>query len=136
ASRQPAKTPRPTPAAASGGLEAEYSALLAEVLGVAEVSATSNFYDDLGADSLLMARFCARVRSRPDLPNVTIRDVYRAPTIAALAAAGVGRPAVVEDRGQVPAAATATVAPSTPPVRCDVVAAPVRAAGASSPVVD
>ena len=91
ASLQPAKAPRaaPTaPAAASDGLEAEYSALLAEVLGIAEVSATSNFFDDLGADSLLMARFCARVRSRPDLPNVAIKDIYRAPTIAALAAAG------------------------------------------------
>ena len=34
-----------------------------------------------------MARFCARLRKRPDLPNVTIKDVYRYPTITSLAAA-------------------------------------------------
>ena len=76
------------PCPRSSGLEAKYSALLADVLGIADVSATSHFFDDLGADSLVMARFCARVRKRPDLPNVAIKDIYRAPTIAALAAAG------------------------------------------------
>jgi non-ribosomal peptide synthetase-like protein len=100
--RQRVETERPAalvaapvaaPGAALDGLEAGYSAVLAEVLGIASVDATSNFFDDLGADSLLMARFCARVRSNPDLPNVTIKDVYRAPTIAALAAAGAGTPA-------------------------------------------
>ena len=29
-------------------------------------------FDDLGADSMLMARFCARVRKRADLPPVSI----------------------------------------------------------------
>ena len=37
----------------------------------------SHFFDDLGADSMLMARFCARTRKRPDLPTVSIKDVYR-----------------------------------------------------------
>jgi non-ribosomal peptide synthetase-like protein len=36
---------------------------------------------------MMMTRFCARVRKRPDLPNVTIRDVYCNPTIKALTAA-------------------------------------------------
>ncbi|MDN5857801.1 MAG: phosphopantetheine-binding protein, partial [Pseudonocardia sp.] len=77
------------PAAPSGaGIEVGYATLLAEVLGVATVPATSNFFDDLGADSMVMARFCAKVRSKPDLPNVAIKDVYRAPTIAELAAVG------------------------------------------------
>ncbi|WP_232661992.1 Pls/PosA family non-ribosomal peptide synthetase [Pseudonocardia sp. TRM90224] len=83
----PAK-PASVPAGAPNDLEAGYSAVLAEVLGVAEVSPTGNFFDDLGADSLLMARFCARVRTRPELPNVGIKDIYRTPTIAELAAAG------------------------------------------------
>jgi non-ribosomal peptide synthetase-like protein len=82
--------------AGSSDLEAKYSAVLADVLGVGMVSTTSHFFDDLGADSLVMARFCARVRKRPDLPNVAIKDIYRAPTIAALAVARapdvVGRP--------------------------------------------
>ena len=32
---------------------------------VERVSVDSNFFDDLGADSMVMARFCARVRKRP-----------------------------------------------------------------------
>ncbi|MEJ3658463.1 Pls/PosA family non-ribosomal peptide synthetase [Actinomycetes bacterium KLBMP 9759] len=92
----PAKAPRPdakaaaTPAtpAADGDLAAGYAAVLADVLGVPKVADTSNFFDDLGADSLVMARFCAKVRAKPDLPNVAIKDVYRAPTIAELAAVG------------------------------------------------
>ena len=51
------------------------------------VSVDSNFFDDLGADSMVMARFCARVRKRPDLPSVSIKDIYQYPTIKSLATA-------------------------------------------------
>jgi non-ribosomal peptide synthetase-like protein len=51
------------------------------------VSVDNHFFDDLGADSMVMARFCARVRKRPDLPAVSMKDVYRHPTVRALAAA-------------------------------------------------
>src|SRR5207244_3572387 len=47
----------------------------------------SHFFDDLGADSLVMAHFCARVRKRGSLPAVSMRDVYQHPTIRSLAAA-------------------------------------------------
>ena len=87
----PAPVKAPAPTAAPGGLESGYAAVLAEVLGVPDVPATSNFFDDLGADSMVMARFCAKVRTRPDLPNVAIKDIYRAPSIAELAAAGGAR---------------------------------------------
>ena len=50
---------------------------------VERVSVDSNFFDDLGADSMVMARFCARVRKRPDLPSVSIKDIYQHPTIEA-----------------------------------------------------
>ncbi|WP_145379426.1 phosphopantetheine-binding protein, partial [Staphylococcus epidermidis] len=46
-----------------------------------------DFFQDLGADSLVMAQFCARVRKQPDLPAVSIKDIYQNPTISALAAA-------------------------------------------------
>src|SRR4051812_50025889 len=67
------------------GETAEYSSttekalteVLAEVLGVERVAADGNFFDDLGADSMVMARFCARVRKRPDLPPVSMKDVYQ-----------------------------------------------------------
>ncbi|MGF9664137.1 Pls/PosA family non-ribosomal peptide synthetase [Arthrobacter crystallopoietes] len=61
--------------------------VLSGVLAVEHVPVDANFFQDLGADSLVMARFCARVRKQPDLPTVSIKDVYQNPTIAALAAA-------------------------------------------------
>jgi non-ribosomal peptide synthetase-like protein len=73
-------------------LEAAFAELLAGVLDVGEVSVDGHFFDDLGADSMLMARFCARVRKRPDLPSVSMKDVYRYPTVSSLAAASTGPP--------------------------------------------
>jgi non-ribosomal peptide synthetase-like protein len=69
------------------GVEAGFAELLAGVLGVDQVSVDSHFFDDLGADSLLMAQFCARVRKRGNLPSVSMKDVYAHPTIRSLSAA-------------------------------------------------
>lgn len=65
---------------------APFAEVLAEVLRVDEVPVDSHFFDDLGADSLVMAQFCARVRKR-GLPSVSMKDVYANPTIRGLAAA-------------------------------------------------
>lgn len=78
----PAPAPGPPPV-----LETVLAAILAEVLHAERVPADSHFFDDLGADSLVMAHFCARVRKRGELPAVSMRDIYRHPTIAALATA-------------------------------------------------
>ena len=59
---------------------------LSEVLKVERVSAEDNFFKDLGAHSLLMARFCARIRQHPGLSAVSMRDIYLNPTVAKLAA--------------------------------------------------
>jgi non-ribosomal peptide synthetase-like protein len=69
------------------GVETVFAEVLAEVLRVDRVSVDSHFFDDLGADSLVMAHFCARVRKRGNLPPVSMRDVYAYPTIESLAAA-------------------------------------------------
>ena len=69
------------------GFEAAFAELLAEVLHIDRVSVDSHFFDDLGADSLVMAKFCARVRKRGDFPPVSMQDIYRHPTIRSLAAA-------------------------------------------------
>ena len=61
--------------------------MLAGVLGVEQVAVGDDFFHDLGADSLAMARFCARVRKEPDLPAVSIKDVFHNPTVGALAVA-------------------------------------------------
>jgi non-ribosomal peptide synthetase-like protein len=67
--------------------ERVFAEVLAEVMGLDQVSVDSNFFHDLGADSMVMARFCARVRKRPDLPAVSIKDIYEHPTIQSLATA-------------------------------------------------
>ena len=67
--------------------ESSFAEVLAEVVHVERVSVDSNFFDDLGADSMVMAQFCARVRKRQDLPAVSIKDIYQHPTIKSLATA-------------------------------------------------
>jgi hypothetical protein len=62
------------------------AAVLADVLKIDIVPVDSHFFDDLGADSMSMAQFCAKLRKRPELPTVSIKDVYRHTTITALAA--------------------------------------------------
>ncbi|WHT17802.1 amino acid adenylation domain-containing protein [Crossiella sp. CA-258035] len=56
---------------------------LAEVLRVEKVSTSHHFFDDLGADSLLLARFRGRLA---ELAAVSMRDIYLHPTVSALAA--------------------------------------------------
>jgi non-ribosomal peptide synthetase-like protein len=75
------------PAPAADPVLTGYAAVLAEVLQVDTVDPDAHVFDDLGADSMVMARFCARVRKRADLPPVSIKDVYAHPTVRRLAAA-------------------------------------------------
>ncbi|MFG2194385.1 Pls/PosA family non-ribosomal peptide synthetase [Streptomyces sp. NPDC048639] len=82
--RSPATRPYTAPATRTEG---SLAGLLAEVLNLGHVSADSHFFDELGANSLLMARFCARVRKHPGLPSVSMRDIYLHPTITGLATA-------------------------------------------------
>ncbi len=112
----------PTIAALAGALapvepapvpvQARLAEVLTGVLGGEPVPVDANFFDDLGADSLVMAKFCARVRKQPDLPAVSMKDVYSNPSVSALAAALQG-PAR-QDRPQEPSPVLASV-PETPP---------------------
>src|SRR5712664_2385889 len=72
---------------ATNGVESTFAEVLAGVLRVDRVSVDSHFFDELGADSLVMAHFCARVRKRGNLPSVSMKDIYAHPTIRSLAAA-------------------------------------------------
>jgi non-ribosomal peptide synthetase-like protein len=74
-------------ACSESSTESGFAELLADVVKVERVSVDSNFFDDLGADSMVMAQFCARVRKRPDLPSVSIKDIYQHPTIRSLTTA-------------------------------------------------
>ncbi|MGW7408609.1 Pls/PosA family non-ribosomal peptide synthetase [Streptomyces sp. NPDC054833] len=75
------------PSDISTGIERLLAEVLAGVVQVEQVQAHSHFFNDLGADSLVMAQFCARVRKREDLPTVSMKDIYRYPTIRSLAVA-------------------------------------------------
>ena len=60
---------------------------LGETLGLDEVSVDGDFFYDYGGHSLLMARFCARVRTLAPTLAIAMRDVYAAPSVRKLAAA-------------------------------------------------
>ncbi len=97
------------PEVARPGPETVFAEVLADVLRVDRVSVDSHFFDELGADSLVMAHFCARVRKRGNLPSVSMKDIYRHPTIRSLAAA-LADVAASSPRPAVPAA----IEPATP----------------------
>ena len=61
--------------------------MLAGVMKIEQVPFDSHFFDDLGADSLVMAKFCARVRKREGLPVMSMQDIYAHPSIRRLAQA-------------------------------------------------
>jgi hypothetical protein len=59
------------------GAEPVFAEILGEVAGLERVPVDSHFFDDPGADSLMMARFWARVRKREELSSVWTEDTYR-----------------------------------------------------------
>ncbi len=73
------------PVAAATEKERILAQALAEVLKIDRVSVEDHFFNDLGAHSLLMARFCAGIRKHAALSNVSMRDIYQYPTVAKLA---------------------------------------------------
>src|SRR5690349_22785421 len=66
---------------------------------------------------MVLARFCARARKRPDLPSPSMRDVYDHPTVARLAAALAAPPGPEPTREPEEGATPAELAPSAGPGR-------------------
>jgi non-ribosomal peptide synthetase-like protein len=66
-------------------MEEELAGALIEVMKIERVSVVDNFFQDLGAHSLLMARFGAEIRKRLNVSAVSMRDIYLNPTIEKLA---------------------------------------------------
>src|SRR6266581_4448959 len=85
-------------AVAAASLEGILAEVLAGVLRTDGVPLDSHFFDELGADSLVMAQFCARVRKHGGLPSVSMKDVYAHPTIRSLAAAVADRAPAARSR--------------------------------------
>ena len=76
-----------------GPIEEGLAGAMAGVLGLTRVSVEAQFFSDLGADSMSIARFCAAVRADDRLPALTTKQVYLNPTIRQLAAVLDGEPA-------------------------------------------
>ncbi|MFI5903220.1 Pls/PosA family non-ribosomal peptide synthetase [Streptomyces cyaneofuscatus] len=94
------------------GAEQILAAVLADVCHIDDVPADNDFFADLGADSLVMAQFCARLRKRGDMPPVSMKDIYRHPSVGALAASLV----VPAPEASAAPAAPASAAPLVEPV--------------------
>jgi non-ribosomal peptide synthetase-like protein len=73
--------------AATNDTEQVLAEALTRTLGLDLVSVEAHFFDDLGANSLLLARFAARVRTETSLPSLSMREIYGNPTIRQLARA-------------------------------------------------
>ncbi|RUM37524.1 MAG: peptide synthetase, partial [Desulfobulbus sp.] len=58
---------------------------LASLLGVDQVSVTGDFFLDLGAHSLIIARLVSSLRKDPAMAGLGLADLYRYPTIRQLA---------------------------------------------------
>ena len=58
---------------------------LTEVMKIERASVKDDFFQDLGAHSLLMARFGAEIRKKLSISSVSMQDIYLNPTIAQLA---------------------------------------------------
>lgn len=86
---------------------------LAEVLGLPAVGATDHLFDDLAATSLLLARFCSRLRRLDQLPSLSMREVYLNPSVERLAAMLMAA-APQTDWAALARAAEAGSAPTTP----------------------
>ncbi len=123
----------PAPVAAPPGpaIDIALAEVLAEVAGLDQVPPDGHFFDDLGADSMVMARFCARLRKRDDLPSVSMKDIYSHPTIKDLAAAfAPAAPISLSGADQISLSGSATPKEKTPAESSD--AAPVEPAHRAS----
>ncbi len=68
---------------------------LKSALALDKVSVDGDFFKEYAAHSLLMARFCARIRQMSPVTQVAMRDIYAHTTVRRLAAAlGRAKPAV------------------------------------------
>ncbi|HEY4614246.1 MAG TPA: Pls/PosA family non-ribosomal peptide synthetase [Citricoccus sp.] len=68
------------------GTERALAEQLAGVLGMSEISVEAHLFEELGVNSLTVARFSAALRRHTDLPPIGVQDIYQAPTLRRLAA--------------------------------------------------
>ncbi|WP_371227805.1 MupA/Atu3671 family FMN-dependent luciferase-like monooxygenase [Roseovarius sp. 2305UL8-3] len=78
-------TRRAAPAAVpTGGAAADVARIWSRILGVGDVRATDSFFD-LGGHSLLAVQAHREIRAELDVPQLSITDIFRFPTLEGLA---------------------------------------------------
>jgi natural product biosynthesis luciferase-like monooxygenase protein len=75
----------PVAAVPGPGTEAGIAAIWASILGVGDIRSNDNFFD-LGGHSLLAVQAHRAIREKLNLPKLSITDIFRFPTLGALAA--------------------------------------------------
>ncbi len=83
-----AQTPRTEPTvsepASGGSATQKIAAIWSRILGVSDISGRDNFFD-LGGHSLLAVQAHREIRTELNVPGLSITDIFRCPTLAALA---------------------------------------------------
>lgn len=67
-----------------GKLETSIAGILAGLLKLDKVSAEDDFFEDLGANSLLMAQFGTRLRNEVGIADCSMRELYLHPSVRKL----------------------------------------------------
>lgn len=75
----------PVAAVPGPGIEAGIAAIWTAILGVGDIRSSDNFFD-LGGHSLLAVQAHRAIREKLNLPRLSITDIFRFPTLGALAA--------------------------------------------------
>ena len=81
-------------------IEARIEAALREILRSKAISVHDDFFNDLGGDSLHAAELISILRDEPSTSSITVRDLYEARTIEALALRARSEENVVDDQRQ------------------------------------
>ncbi len=77
-------TPTSAQPAAGGGNQQKIAAIWERILGVTGVTGRDSFFD-LGGHSLLAVQAHREIRTELDVPSLSITDIFRCPTLSALA---------------------------------------------------
>ncbi len=80
----PQRAPAPAQPAPASGSQAQIAAIWSRILGVGDIRAEDNFFQ-LGGHSLLAVQAHREIRTALDLPGLSITDIFRFPTLGALA---------------------------------------------------
>lgn len=84
AAQKPRVAPPPSAPVSGGSVTQKIAAIWSQILGVTDISGRDNFFD-LGGHSLLAVQAHREIRKELSVANLSITDVFRFPTLAALA---------------------------------------------------